>query len=188
MSQSDQLLIHAVLNPHVGCQSTQQVATKSAPNSSSSTIRNKPWSFVPDHSFQGTASGSAIARYQFRSTGFANSKNTIQVLRMCKEMKKEGVEPDIIIYNNLLACLAEDCHVLEAWAVVEDMSSMGVAPDRNTFHHLIHVRFYFFGHCTLPYRFIMGPRHHVNCSPQLYGISSTRWRQKTSVPTNKHSC
>ncbi|KIK44881.1 hypothetical protein CY34DRAFT_10750 [Suillus luteus UH-Slu-Lm8-n1] len=53
-------------------------------------------------------------------------------------MKKEGVEPDIIIYNNLLACLAEDCHVLEAWAVVEDMSSMGIAPDRNTFHHLIH--------------------------------------------------
>lgn len=120
------------------CQSTQQVAAKSAPHSSSSTIRNKPWSFVPDHSFQGTASGSAIARYQFRSTGFANSKNTIQVLRMCKEMKKEGVKPDIIIYNNLLACLAEDCHVLEAWAVVEDMSSMGIAPDRNTFHHLIH--------------------------------------------------
>jgi pentatricopeptide repeat protein len=174
--------------PHVGCQSTQQVAAKSAPHSSSSTIRNKPWSFVPDHSFQGTASGSAIARYQFRSTGFANSKNTIQVLRMCKEMKKEGVKPDIIIYNNLLACLAEDCHVLEAWAVVEDMSSMGIAPDRNTFHHLIHVRFCFFGHCTLPYRFTMEPRHHVNCSPQLYGISSTRWRLKISVPTNKHSC
>lgn len=120
------------------CQSTQQVAAKPALHSSSSRIRNKPWSFVPDQSFQGTARGSAIARYQFRSTGFANSKSTAMVLRMCKEMKQEGVNPDIIIYNNLLACLADDCHVLEAWAIVEDMSSMGIAPDRNTFNHLIH--------------------------------------------------
>ncbi|KAG2153753.1 uncharacterized protein EDB93DRAFT_1134621 [Suillus bovinus] len=117
------------------CQSTQQVAAK---RSNSSTIRNKPWSFVPDQTFQGTAHSSAIARYQFRSTGLANSKNTAQTLRMCQEMKREGVKPDIIIYNNLLACLAEDCQVLEAWAVVEDMSSMGIAPDRNTFNHLIH--------------------------------------------------
>ncbi|KAG1809337.1 uncharacterized protein BJ212DRAFT_1379489 [Suillus subaureus] len=120
------------------CQSTQQVAAKSATRSSSSTIRNKPWSFVPDQTFQGTARGSAIARYQFRSTGIANSKKTVDALRMCGEMKKEGVKPDIIVYNNLLACLAEDCQTLEAWAVVEDMSSMGIAPDRNTFHHLIH--------------------------------------------------
>ncbi|KAG2079233.1 hypothetical protein BDR04DRAFT_1086392 [Suillus decipiens] len=120
------------------CQSTQQVTPTSAPRSSSSTIRNKPWSFIPDQSFQGTARGSAIARYQYRSTGIANSKLTPEALKLCREMKKEGVKPDIIIYNNLLACLAEDCQVLEAWAVFEDMRSMGIAPDRNTFHHLIH--------------------------------------------------
>lgn len=55
-------------------------------------------------------------------------------------MKEEGLTADIIIYNNLLACVAEDCLVLEAWAIVEDMTSMGVAPDRHTFNHLIYVR------------------------------------------------
>ncbi|KAG2150956.1 hypothetical protein DEU56DRAFT_880543 [Suillus clintonianus] len=125
--------------PFFRCQSTQQqVAANSAPRSSSSTLRNKPWSFIPDQTFQGTARSSAIARYQFRSTTIANAKKTIDALRMCREMKHEGVKPDIIIYNNLLACLAEDCHVVEAWAVVEDMTSMGIAPDRHTFNHLIH--------------------------------------------------
>ncbi|KAG0693392.1 hypothetical protein DFH29DRAFT_964221 [Suillus ampliporus] len=89
--------------------------------------------------FKEPARRSAIARYQFRSTGIANVKKSVDALRMCKEMKKEGVKPDIIIYNNLLACVAEDCQVLEAWAIVEDMTSMGIAPDRHTFHHLIHV-------------------------------------------------
>jgi pentatricopeptide repeat protein len=187
VSQSYHSLANAVLNPHVGCQSTKQVAAKSAPRSSSSTIRNKPWSFVPDQTFQGTARSSAIARYQFRSTGIANSKKSVEALRMCREMKKEGVKPDIIIYNNLLACLAEDCQVLEAWAVVEDMNSMGIAPDRNTFHHLMHVRPCSFGHCILPYRFTIESRHHVDCSQQLCGISSRRWMQKILLRTNRHS-
>jgi len=83
-----------------------------------------------------------MARYQYRSTGIVNSEKagSPDALRMCKEMKERGLKADIIIYNNLLACLAEDCLVPEAWAVVEDMTSMGVTPDRHTYNHLIYVR------------------------------------------------
>ncbi|OJA18630.1 hypothetical protein AZE42_01776 [Rhizopogon vesiculosus] len=123
------------------CLSTQhQVAAKPAPSSGSSPIRNKPWSFVPDQTFQGTTPRSGIALYQYRSTGIANSAKagSADVLKMCKAMKEEGLQADIIIYNNMLSCLADDCLVIEAWAVLEDMTSMGIAPDRHTFNHLIH--------------------------------------------------
>ncbi|KAG6329555.1 hypothetical protein ID866_9533 [Astraeus odoratus] len=53
-------------------------------------------------------------------------------------MKRERVKPDLVIYNSLLACVAEEGLPLEAWAVVDDMLAMGVPPDRQSYHHILH--------------------------------------------------
>lgn len=61
------------------------------------------------------------------------------MLRLVREMKAEGVKPDLIIYNALLACIAQEGLPLEAWAVVDDMNAMGIPLDRQSYHHLLHV-------------------------------------------------
>jgi len=130
-----------------------------------------------------------MARYQYRSTGIANSKKsgTLDILKMCRIMKEEGLTADIIIYNNLLACVAEDCLVLEAWAIVEDMTSMGVAPDRHTFNHLIYVRSSSPFHSNISDHFATESRHLVGCSRQLCGRSWKKWMLQVSILTDKHS-
>lgn len=61
------------------------------------------------------------------------------MLRLVREMKLNGVQPNLIIYNSLLACTAEEGMPLEAWAVIDDMTAMGIQPDRQSYHHLMHV-------------------------------------------------
>ncbi|KAF9227372.1 hypothetical protein BS17DRAFT_764620 [Gyrodon lividus] len=60
------------------------------------------------------------------------------MLRLVREMKITGVQPNFIIYNSLLACIAEEGMPLEAWAVIDDMTAMGIPPDRQSYHHLMH--------------------------------------------------
>ncbi|KAF8844324.1 hypothetical protein BDN67DRAFT_978218 [Paxillus ammoniavirescens] len=60
------------------------------------------------------------------------------MLRLVREMKLNGVQPNLIIYNSLLACTAEEGMPLEAWAVIDDMTAMGIQPDRQSYHHLMH--------------------------------------------------
>lgn len=56
-------------------------------------------------------------------------------------MKKNGFAPDIQTYNSLLHILAHPQYSrpLEAWAVLDDMLAVGVAPNVMTFNHLIKV-------------------------------------------------
>ncbi|KAI6021419.1 hypothetical protein BKA83DRAFT_4464145 [Pisolithus microcarpus] len=58
------------------------------------------------------------------------TRRLVPCLRLVREMKREHVRPDLIIYNSLLACIAEEGLPLEAWAVVDDMIAMGILPDR----------------------------------------------------------
>ncbi|KAH7919360.1 hypothetical protein BV22DRAFT_865072 [Leucogyrophana mollusca] len=123
----------------VGCQNTQRrLASTVTVTSSRSEIRNKPWAFTPDNTFQGTTRKSAIARFQNDITRFAESNRLIDCLRVCARMKEENVTPDLLIYNSLLSCVAEHGLNMEAWGIYEDMISMGISPDHQTFHHLIH--------------------------------------------------
>ena len=92
------------------------------------------WAFKPD------TSSSLATRCQKEALGHAKSnRRLIPMLRLVREMKAEGVKPDLIIYNSLLACIAHEGLPLEAWAVVDDMSAMGIPLDRQSYHHLLHV-------------------------------------------------
>ncbi|EGO00063.1 hypothetical protein SERLA73DRAFT_88892 [Serpula lacrymans var. lacrymans S7.3] len=59
-------------------------------------------------------------------------------LRLCKSMKNQNIQPTLLIYNSMLAAGSRDGFITEAWGIFEDMISMGIQPDRQSFHHLIH--------------------------------------------------
>ena len=93
-----------------------------------------PWAFtLPQTS-------SLVTRCQKEALSHARAnRRLIPMLRLVRQMKAEDVKPDLIIYNALLACIAHEGLPLEAWAVVDDMTAMGIPLDRQSYHHLLHV-------------------------------------------------
>ena len=59
-------------------------------------------------------------------------------------MKQQGVMPDLFIYNDLLKAASKDGLYMEAEGIMDDMLAVGVRPDRQSYHHLIYVRCFFF--------------------------------------------
>ena len=66
-------------------------------------------------------------------------RRLIPTLRLVRDMKADGVKPSLAVYNALLTCIAQEGLPLEAWAVVDDMTAMGILPDRSSYHHILHV-------------------------------------------------
>lgn len=100
--------------------------------------KQTPWAFNPDTPFARTST--LVTRCQKEALSHARAnRRLIPMLRLVREMKAEGVKPDLIIYNALLACIAQEGLPLEAWAVVDDMNAMGIPLDRQSYHHLLHV-------------------------------------------------
>lgn len=65
---------------------------------------------------------------------------TRNALLMCKQMKDEGVQPDLTTYGYIIEMCAKGGHHFEARAAFEDMLAMGLEPNRRIFHHLLDVR------------------------------------------------
>ncbi|KAI0339814.1 hypothetical protein BDW22DRAFT_1335411 [Trametopsis cervina] len=53
-------------------------------------------------------------------------------------MKEAGIKPDAITYEHLLRACADFAGQVEAWAIYDDMVSVGVKPTRHVFHQLLH--------------------------------------------------
>jgi len=81
-----------------------------------------------------------LARFQVAISELAEEGKFIECLRACKEMKERGVAPDLLIYNDLLKAAARDGLHREADGIMDDMLTVGVRPDRQSYHHLIYVR------------------------------------------------
>ncbi|KAH0827845.1 hypothetical protein J3R83DRAFT_3471 [Lanmaoa asiatica] len=110
----------------------RQLSTPSTPKP-----KRTPWAFNPDTTLARTST--LITRCQKEALSHARAeRRLIPMLRLVREMKAEGVKPDLIIYNALLACIAQEGLPLEAWAVVDDMTAMGIPLDRQSYHHLLH--------------------------------------------------
>ena len=75
--------------------------------------------------------------------------NHVKVMGIAKRMKDEGITPDITTYNYLLQACAQLNLSLEARAVYDDMLSMGIQPNRQTFHYLMQVSLSCCGHLSL---------------------------------------
>lgn len=53
------------------------------------------------------------------------------------------IRPNLLIYNDMLKVAAEDGLDVVIEGVMEDMLAMGIEPDRQTYHHLLHVKWCF---------------------------------------------
>ena len=105
-----------------------------------SRLRNEPWSFTPDYTLQSRHHVSLLARFQVTISELAEEGKFIECLRACKKMKENGVTPDLLIYNDLLKAAARDGLHIEADGIMDDMLTVGIRPDRQSYHHLIYVR------------------------------------------------
>jgi pentatricopeptide repeat protein len=103
-------------------------------------LRATPYSFTSDPTFRGAGQKGRLARYNIHIGLFAQRGKAIDAFRYAKEMKEEGVMPDLTTYNGLLqACALSGLHT-EAWALMEDMQALGIKPDRTSFHHVMKVK------------------------------------------------
>jgi len=82
-----------------------------------------------------------VGRYNLALSHTADREDLIGCLRLARQMKAQGVKPDVPTYN----CLIRACgsRVLARWAVAlfEDMLAAGLQPERETFHALFKVSF-----------------------------------------------
>lgn len=97
-----------------------------------------PWAFQSDTTLARTTTLTTRCQKEALSHARGN-RRLIPMLRLVREMKAEGVKPDLVVYNALLACIAQEALPLEAWAVVDDMTATGIPLDRQSYHHLLHV-------------------------------------------------
>lgn len=102
-------------------------------------LRNGPWQFTPDHTFQSVHHLSAIARFQLQISEMAERGNFISCLKICKDMKEQGIKPTLLVYNGLLQAAAKNSLYTEAEGILDDMGATGVKPDAQSYHHLIKV-------------------------------------------------
>ena len=59
--------------------------------------------------------------------------------RICHDLKRKGIKPDIIAYNSLLsACAKQDMGEL-CLALLEDMEPLGLKPTRESFNSVLAV-------------------------------------------------
>lgn len=70
----------------------------------------------------------------------AERGNFINCLRLCGDMKKNGVKPSLMLYNDLLKAGAHEGLFLEVEGILDDMRANGIEPDRQSYHHLLYVR------------------------------------------------
>jgi pentatricopeptide repeat protein len=54
-------------------------------------------------------------------------------------MKRNGVQPDIATYNNLLWAISRHCYTLDVWAILDDMLLHGIQPNAATFAAIFNV-------------------------------------------------
>ncbi|KAF7782498.1 hypothetical protein Agabi119p4_1874 [Agaricus bisporus var. burnettii] len=59
-------------------------------------------------------------------------------LASAAQMKREGVQPNLVIYNCLLEAAAHGAFWLEAWAILDDMRLLGIEPNIMCFNYLLH--------------------------------------------------
>lgn len=58
---------------------------------------------------------------------------------VCLEMKKEGIDPNIMTYKYLMRALAKGSMHTETLAVFRDMQAMGIEPDQESYNILLSV-------------------------------------------------
>ncbi|TDL26251.1 hypothetical protein BD410DRAFT_716086 [Rickenella mellea] len=80
---------------------------------------------------------SRLSHYNHRLQTAAELGRSIDALRLCSDMKRQNIRPDIETYNCLILTLAKAGVHQEAWAAYNDMKLLNISPNRETFNSLI---------------------------------------------------
>ena len=108
--------------------------------STDSQLRAQPWSFAENASaFQKVDTRTTVARFNMDMAVKADNAYFPACFALAAEMKKQGVAPNLTTYNILLRSLAHGGYASATMAVLEDMISVGVHPNENSFKHIIDV-------------------------------------------------
>ena len=92
----------------------------------------------PEKDFHGPTN-TPIARLNMQMATQLDRRMNINALTIAKRMKVDGVTPNRVTYNQILRACAQEHLYFEGRAVLQDMISMGMQPDRQSFHHLLSV-------------------------------------------------
>jgi len=80
-----------------------------------------------------------VGRFNLALGYFADRGDIIRCIKTAAQMKTQGVKPNVLTYNYLIRACEKDALSRHASAIYEDMLSMGLQPERETFHSLFKV-------------------------------------------------
>jgi hypothetical protein len=103
-------------------------------------LQSMPWSFntlTPLH--QSPRPGTSLAKFNSSMNSALESNNPALVYATAVKMKSQGIRPDLHTYLCLVQAAGLDCRSIDAVAILEDMTAMGVHPDTNFFNQLLKV-------------------------------------------------
>lgn len=104
-------------------------------------LQSQIFSGMPSSNFRAPQSNAGIAaRYKMQLAAAADAGHAARAFRICAEMKHAGIMPDITAYNWLLHACAKQGLSNECLALLEDMPSLKLEPDQETFNHVLFVR------------------------------------------------
>ena len=91
-------------------------------------------SVVPSES-----SSTKLAKFNTELANFESLGKIAEAFATCHAMKQEGIRPNRTTYDHLLSLCAKRFAPREAWAILEDMASVGIVPDKSAFHNVLQV-------------------------------------------------
>jgi pentatricopeptide repeat protein len=86
------------------------------------------------------APSSGTAAFNLKLGQSADIGRTLRVVKILKEMKELGCQPDIWTYNSAMEMFGKQAMEDEAWAILDDMKALGIRPDIETYKFLLQVR------------------------------------------------
>jgi len=94
---------------------------------------------TPDSSFQAPGNASEGARFKMQLAQCADEGHAARAIRICGEMKKAQIAPDLNTYNWLIHACAKQGLASECLAFLEDMETSGLKPGIETYNHVLYV-------------------------------------------------
>ena len=83
---------------------------------------------------------SSLARAHQKLAELVYKRRAADAFVLATQMKKEGIQPDVVTYEYLLDACRDAALSTEAQIVFEDCIAMGIRPTRNMFHLMLQVR------------------------------------------------
>jgi len=101
-------------------------------------------SFEQDEKYRkAAASARALEEYRTQLDDHGRMGMANRAFRVCEDMKRSGIEPNVTCYNLVLLACAKKNLGKEALVLLYDMEQMRIKPTVETYNHIFAVCFHF---------------------------------------------